>query len=126
MEKNARGSDIAVVEGVMGYYDGLAGISVKGSAWDVADETDTPAVFLVNCKGMSLSVIPYLKGFLEYQRDSHIKGVILNQLSPMMYERLREQIEEELPIKVCGYVPYVKDCIAGKPPSRSCDAGRNR
>ena len=110
MEKNAQGSDIAVVEGVMGYYDGLAGISAKGSAWDVADETDTPAVFLVNCKGMSLSVIPYLKGFLEYQRDSHIKGVILNQLSPMMYGRLREQIEEELPIKVCGYVPYVKDC----------------
>lgn len=110
MEKNAGESDIAVIEGVMGYYDGLAGISPEASAWHVADVTDTPAVFLVNCKGMSISVIPYIKGFLDYQRDSHIKGVILNQLSPMMYERMKELIEKELPVKVCGYVPYVKDC----------------
>ena len=111
MAKNAADSDIAVVEGVMGFYDGLAGISSTASAWDVADVTDTPVVFIVNCKGMSVSVIPYIKGFLEYKKNSHIKGVILNQISPMLYDRVKKQIEQELSITVCGYVPVVQDCI---------------
>ena len=90
MRRNGKGSDLAVVEGVMGYYDGLAGISSRASAWDVADQTDTPAVLLVNCKGMSVSAVPFIKGFLEYKEDSHIKGVIFNQLSPMMYPRMKQ------------------------------------
>lgn len=110
MKKNSQGSDLAVVEGVMGYYDGLAGISSKASAWDVAGSTDTPAVLLVNCKGMSVSVIPFIKGFLEYKENSHIKGVIFNQLSPMMYPRMKKMVEEALPVKAMGYVPMVKDC----------------
>ena len=111
LKRNTKDSDIAVIEGVMGYYDGLAGISIKGSAYDVADITKTPVVFIVNCKGMSVSLIPYIKGFLEYQKESHIKGVILNNISPMLYERIKEQIEKELPIQVVGYVPELKDCI---------------
>lgn len=105
MQKNGAESEIAVLEGVMGYYDGLAGISTKASAFDVADITATPVVFIVNCKGMSVSVIPYIKGFLEYIENSHIKGVILNQLSPSLYQRLKDQIEAQLAVKVYGYVP---------------------
>lgn len=111
MQKTGRQSEIAVVEGVMGFYDGLAGISTKASAWDVADTTDTPVVFIVNCKGMSVSVIPYIKGFLEYKENSHIKGVILNQMSPMLYDRIKNQIEAELAVKVYGYVPSLQDCV---------------
>ena len=107
MAKNAKEADIAVVEGVMGYYDGLSGFSPKASAYDAADITDTPVIFIVNCRGMSLSVIPYIKGFLEYKENSHIKGVILNQLSPMLYKKMKEKIEGELPVKVLGYVPKV-------------------
>ncbi|MGI6006871.1 MAG: cobyrinate a,c-diamide synthase [Ruminococcus sp.] len=110
MQKNGRGSDLAVVEGVMGYYDGLAGISSRASAWDVADITDTPSVLLVNCKGMSVSVIPFIKGFLEYKENSHIKGVIFNRLSPMMYQRMKEMVEKALPVRVYGYVPAVGNC----------------
>ena len=106
-EKNAEGSDMAVIEGVMGYYDGLGGFSYKASAYDVARITDTPVILVLNCKGMSLSVIPYIKGFLEYEKDSHIKGVILNKLSPMLYKRMKQEIEGELPVKVLGYVPQV-------------------
>ncbi len=109
--KNAEDCQISVIEGVMGYYDGLAGISDQGSAYDVAVKTDTPAVFIVNCKGMSLSVVPYIKGFLEYRADSHICGVILNQISPMLYGRMKELIESQLPVKVYGYVPLLQDCV---------------
>lgn len=111
LEKNARDCEISVIEGVMGYYDGLAGISAKASAYDVAKITKTPAVLIVNAKGMSLSGAAFIKGFVGYQEDSQIRGVILNQVSSMMYPRLKQIIEEELSIKVYGYVPVVKDCV---------------
>lgn len=110
LEENSKDCDLAVLEGVMGYYDGIGGTTVRASAWDVADATDTPAVFIVNCKGMSVSVVPYIKGFLEYKENSHIKGVILNRVSPMLYPRLKGLIESSLPVKVAGYVPELKDC----------------
>ncbi len=111
LEKNAANADVAVIEGVMGYYDGLAGISVSASAWDLADTTRTPAVLLVNCKGMSVSIVPFIKGFLEYKENSHIQGVILNRISGMLYPRVKEMIEKQLPLKVYGYLPELKDCL---------------
>lgn len=111
LAKNASDCEISVIEGVMGYYDGLAGISTEASAYDVAVKTETPAVFIVNCKGLSVSAVPYIKGFLEYKKDSRIRGVILNQISPMMYPRMKEMIESQLPVTVYGYVPVVKDCM---------------
>lgn len=53
--KNAADCDIAVMEGVMGYYDGVGGISTKASAYDLADTTDTPVILVVNSRGMSIS-----------------------------------------------------------------------
>jgi cobyrinic acid a,c-diamide synthase len=109
--KNTRDCDVAVLEGVMGYYDGIAGTTIRASAFDVAQKTETPVVFVVNCKGMSLSLVPYIKGFLEYKDPSGICGVILNQISPMLYPRMKKIIEEQLPVKVFGYVPKVEDCL---------------
>lgn len=109
--KNATGTDISVMEGVMGYYDGLGGISTEASAYDLASVTRTPAVLIVNTKGMSLSVLAQIKGFLEYRENSQIQGVILNQMSPMIYQEVRRLIEEQLPVKVYGYVPVIKDFV---------------
>lgn len=109
--KNASGTDISVMEGVMGYYDGLGGISTEASAYDLARVTRTPAVLIVNTKGMSLSVLAQIKGFLEYREDSRIQGVILNQMSPMIYQEVRQLIEDQLPVKVYGYVPVIKDFV---------------
>lgn len=60
---------------------------------------------------MSVSLAAYVKGFLEYKKDSHIRGVIFNQMSPMLYPRMKALLEEELSIKVLGYVPKVEDCV---------------
>lgn len=109
--ENASRCDLAVIEGVMGFYDGVGGITTKASAFDLADQTDTPVILIVNSKGMSLSLAAYIKGFLEYQKNSHIKGVIFNQMSPMLYPRMKELIESELSLKVFGYVPKVEDCV---------------
>ena len=107
--RSAVQSDISVIEGVMGYYDGLGGVSVKGSAWDVARATDSPAILIVDARGMSVSLVPQIKGFLEYKPESRIRGVILNRMSGMLYPRMKELIERELPVKVLGYVPQTDD-----------------
>ncbi len=111
LANSASGCDIAVMEGVMGFYDGVAGISTAASAYDLAAVTDTPVILIVNAKGMSVSLIAYIKGFLEYKENSHIQGVIFNQMSPMLYPRMKELTERELGVRVLGYVPKVEECI---------------
>lgn len=107
--RTAQETEISVMEGVMGYYDGLGGVKEKASAYDLARVTDTPVVLIVNAKGMSLSVLAQIKGFLEYKKDSRICGVILNQMSGMICKALAPKIEQELGVRVYGYVPPIKD-----------------
>lgn len=102
-------SRIAVLEGVMGFYDGLGGVSERSSAWEVADLTETPVILLVDMKGRSLSALASIKGFLDYKEKSHVTGVVFNRLSPMLYPGLKERAERELGIRVFGYVPELKD-----------------
>ena len=111
LTRNARDCEIAVMEGVMGFYDGVAGTTTTASAYDLAKVTDTPVILIVNSRGMSVSLAAYVKGFLAYKKDSHIKGVIFNQMSPMLYPRMKKLLEEELGVAVLGYVPKVEDCV---------------
>ena len=105
LQENMRGMELAVMEGVMGYYDGVGGITTQASAYDLARETKTPVILIVNSRGMSVSLAAYLKGFLEYRADSQIQGVIFNQMSPMLYPRMKKLVEEELGIRAYGYFP---------------------
>ena len=109
--KTASQADISVMEGVMGFYDGLAGKSTKASAYDLSKVTDTPVILIINCKGMSLSILPMILGFCKYREDSKVEGVILNNLSKSIYPEIKSAVEEELGIHVYGYVPNVKDCV---------------
>lgn len=108
--KNSREADLAVMEGVMGYYDGLSGKSTDCSSYDLAGKTETPVILVVDCKGMSVSVAAVIKGFLEMRRDHGVKGVILNRIPPMLYEDIKGFIEAELPVEVLGYLPVMTDC----------------
>ena len=107
--RHAKEADLALLEGVMGYYDGV-GNSTWGSAYELAGTIGAPVVLVVNVRGMGLSVTALIKGFLEFRQVSHIKGVILNQLSPMLYDRMKECVERETGVKVYGYLPVMKDC----------------
>lgn len=107
LAENAKGFDISVIEGVMGYYDGLSGASDKASAYEVADITDTPVILIVNCKGAGLSLAAQIKGFSEFRENSNIEGVILNRISAGLYKRMKEAVSRETGIKVLGYVPEI-------------------
>lgn len=110
MAKHADNGDMAVIEGVMGYYDGLAGISPAASSYDLAKKTKTPAVLLLDSRGKSRSLLAEIKGFLELEEESMIRGVILNQVSEMIYPQLKGLIEGQLPVKVYGYLPKMVNC----------------
>ena len=96
---------IAVLEGVMGYYDGLGGTETSASSWEIAEITDTPAILVLDCKGASLSAAAMASGFLHFRKKSHIAGVILNRVSSMYYERLAAAVEETSGLPVLGYLP---------------------
>jgi len=98
---------LPVVEGVMGYFDGLGGSTTRASSWEVAHILDLPAVLVVDARGASVSLAALIKGFLEFERPmgSQIKAVIFNRISPMLYPRIRELVERETGIRAAGFVP---------------------
>lgn len=101
--------DFAVLEGVMGLYDGLGGIYEQGSSYHLAKVTQTPIILVVDAKGMGKSVLALIAGFLQYDTHHLIKGVLLNRMSKGYYDIIKPLIEKELSIKVVGYFPEQKD-----------------
>ncbi len=103
---------LAVLEGVMGYYDGL-GISDRTSSYEVARLTGTPVILIVDASGRSLSALASIRGHLDFREDSMICGVIFNRLSPSRYPALKEAAESEFQdvpgFKVAGYIPEISD-----------------
>lgn len=108
LDKRADG-DFAVLEGVMGLYDGLGGIYEQGSSYHLAKVTQTPIILVVDAKGMGKSVLALIAGFLQYDTQHLIKGVLLNRMSKGYYDIIKPLIEKELSVKVVGYFPEQKD-----------------
>lgn len=103
MAKDSRKAEFSVVEGVMGYYDGI-GVSSEKSTHTVSAATGTPTILIINVKGMSHTMIPLIQGMLEY-RENPVRGVILNRCSKGLYQMMKPELERILPIKVVGYFP---------------------
>jgi cobyrinic acid a,c-diamide synthase len=107
--RNRAEEDFAVLEGVMGLYDGLGGIREEGSSYHLAKVTNTPIILVIDAKGMGRSIIPLIAGFLQYDTSYLIKGVILNRMSKAYYDIIKSFIESELQISVIGYFPDQKN-----------------
>lgn len=109
LSRGAKGRSFGVLEGVMGLFDGQSADSSEGSSYDIAGATGTPVILVVNCKGMSRSVIPVVKGFCDYDREKLIQGVILNNISLMVSEGIKKGIEEETGIPVIAALPKLPE-----------------
>lgn len=112
--------NLAIIEGVMGYYDG---VSIEGhySTYDIAAKTATPAILVINAAGTYTSAGAMLKGFLEFREPSHIKGVIFNNSSPSSYQGLAS-LADKLEVKPLGFLPP-EPKISIKFPTLGLDAG---
>ncbi|MCX8131198.1 MAG: cobyrinate a,c-diamide synthase [Clostridia bacterium] len=103
--KNSAGADIAVIEGVMGLYDGFGGTSTVGSTAHVAKIVKTPVILVINGEGTSMSLAATVKGFKEFDPDLNIQGIIINNIkTETHYYILKEVIEEYTGVKVVGYL----------------------
>lgn len=105
------GGSLSVIEGVMGYYDGV-GMTTRASSYAVAMASDTPAVLVVDARGAAHSVLAVIGGFLNLHPKSHIRGVILNRCSAMLYPRMKQAIADQFggAVLPLGYLPVMKDC----------------
>lgn len=108
LSQRAGQGSMAVIEGVMGYFDGIAGVSTQASSYDIAKITETPVILIVDCKGASLSVAAIIQGFLEFQETACIRGVLLNRISSVMAKRLKPVIER-LGVPVVGWIPECEE-----------------
>ena len=105
MLRGSEGCGMAVLEGVMGYYDGLGGVSERAGSFHLARATGTPAVLAVDVRGASLSLAALVKGFLEFRRPSGIRALFLNRCSQPLFSLLRPMLEQETGLPVLGYLP---------------------
>ena len=111
--KGAGRRDLALMEGVMGYFDGIGTEGSRASSYELAAVTETPVVLAVDASGMSRSLVPLIKGFADYEEKKQICGVLLNRVSGMLYPRLKAMIEKETGLCVFGYLPKDEAFSAG-------------
>ena len=103
--EHAQGSDICVIEGVMGYYDGLSFDDDRVSTYNVADVLSAPSVIVLNARGMALTASALIQGMINFRDNSRIRAVILNNISSMSFEPLKKAIEDKTGIEVLGFMP---------------------
>ena len=107
--KNESNADISIIEGVMGYYDGI-GYGTNGSSYEISKALSCPTVLVLNCEGMAVSVCAIIEGFINFRLDSNIKGVILNNISEVMYNYYKNIIELNTDVKVYGFMNHLEEC----------------
>ena len=112
---------MTVIEGVMGYYDGLGGDKTQASAYHIAAITETPAILVVNGKGAGLSLAALVQGFAQFRKDSHIAAVVANRTTPSDADGGGPL--EELGVAIFRLPAGAKGSSAGKPPPGPGDAG---
>ncbi|MGV9790264.1 cobyrinate a,c-diamide synthase [Streptomyces sp. NPDC003435] len=98
----ARGCDLAVVEGVMGLYDGAAGQGELASTAQVAKLLRAPVVLVVDASSQSRSVAALVHGFASWDAGVRIGGVILNKVGSSRHEALLREALDEAGVPVLG------------------------
>ncbi len=98
----ARGCDIAVVEGVMGLYDGAAGEGELASTAQVAKLLRAPVVLVVDASSQSRSVAALVHGFVSWDPEVRVGGVILNKVASERHEGLLREALDSVGVPVLG------------------------
>jgi cobyrinic acid a,c-diamide synthase len=104
--RTTTGADIAVIEGVMGLFDGADPDGLSGSTAEVAMWLDAPVILIVNVHGVARSLAPIVKGFAEFVPELRVEGVVANQCGSERHGKwLAKALEaSKLPILI-GAIP---------------------
>ena len=105
----AGGAHIAVIEGVMGLFDGRIGLAATtpaaGSTAHVAGLLGAPVILVVDARGQSHSIAALLHGFSTFDTATRIAGVILNRVGSARHEHVLRQACEHAGVPVLGAIP---------------------
>ncbi len=98
-------SDISIIEGVMGFYDGFSGNSNYASTHHVASITKSPVILVVDASKTARSIAATILGFLKFHKNSRIIGIILNKIGSKKHEFLCRSALEKSKIPILGVIP---------------------
>ena len=96
-------TDVCVVEGMMGLFDGYD--RDKGSSAEIAQALDIPVVLVVDAKSAAYSMAPLLQGFVNFRKNVRIAGVIFNKVGSERHFSMLQQVCDDLHIECFGYLP---------------------
>jgi cobyrinic acid a,c-diamide synthase len=102
---HAQGTDIAVIEGVMGLFDGIGGAQETGSTAQIARITGAPVILVVDAKGQARSAAALVKGFAEFDPQVNLAGVIFNNVGSDNHCRVLKEAVESIGVSVIGCIP---------------------
>jgi len=95
--------DIAVVEGMMGLFDGYD--RDRGSSAEIAATLDLPIVLVVDARSAAYSMAALLQGFIGFRKDLRYAGVIFNKVGSPRHERMLREVAETVGISCIGCLP---------------------
>ncbi len=101
---NSSQKDIAIIEGVMGLFDGANPKDERGSSAEIAKLLNIPVILIVNAQSMARSVAAIVKGFETFDKDLRVAGVIFNNVtSKNHFAYLNESVKKYCKAEVLGY-----------------------
>ena len=104
----SRQGDVALIEGAMGYYDGLNG-GTEASAWELAGTLAVPTVLVLRPKGSGITLAAQVCGMQTFRPESRIAGLLLCDCSARQAESLKGILERECELPVLGYLPPMEE-----------------
>lgn len=110
--KGCTGADIAVVEGVMGLFDGYSGTSESGSTAQMAKWLGLPVILVVDARSMARSAAAIVQGFENFDPEIEFAGVIFSKTgSSRHYAYLKEAVEKSCRMKCLGHMPRNQNIV---------------
>lgn len=108
--KATENSDIAIVEGVMGLFDGHGNLTEEGSTAELAKLLKAPVILIADAARVARSIAAEVLGYQQFDKSVNIAGVILNGIgSPRHLEFCKPPIEQTTGLPVLGYMPRRDD-----------------
>ncbi|HXY86941.1 MAG TPA: Ni-sirohydrochlorin a,c-diamide synthase [Candidatus Acidoferrales bacterium] len=100
------GSDMAIIEGVRGLYEGFDSLSDVGSTAQIAKILKTPVILLIDARSITRSTAAVVMGYKAFDPEVDIQGVILNKIgSPAHGRKAAEAIQHYTGVEVIGQIP---------------------
>ena len=104
-EKYTRGKDIAVVEGVMGLFDGAEGKNNFASTAQIAKILDSPIILVIDASKAARSIAAIAYGFMNFDKGLKIKGIILNKIaSNKHFQLIKDAFDNNIKIPIVGVI----------------------